>query len=100
MIDPTQMLGFSDEMSRILTGHSRHAVKLANLSGATPTNPNIIPTQAAPPPAALGTVKSKSPPKGGTLSGAKPTYSKVNTVPTPSPAAGQQTLASPPPVRT
>ena len=93
MIDLVQMAGFSDEFTRIYSGKS----KFANMSGAQ--NANQIPTQPAAPPAALGSVKVKYPPKGGTLGGAKPTYSKVNSTPTPSPAAGQQAFASPPPVK-
>lgn len=95
MIDPMHMTSFTDELARI---HSDKNIKLANMSGA-PQNANQVPTQAAPPPAALGTIKVKSPAKGGTHGGATPTYSKVNTTPTPSPAAGQQSLASPPPVK-
>lgn len=94
MIDPKQMVGMRSELTRIYSGQ----FKFANLSGAQSTNANQIPTQAAPPPAALGTTKVKSPPKGGLLGGTKPTYSKVNT-PTTSPAVGQQNLASPPPVK-
>lgn len=88
-----QMTGFAEELTRIYSGKG----KFANMSGAQ--NANQVPMQAAPPPAALGSVKVKSPPKGGTLGGAKPTYSKVNSTPTPSPAVGQQALASPPPVK-
>jgi hypothetical protein len=94
MINAMQMSSFTDELTRIVTGK----MKLANLSGVQ--NQNQVPTQAAPPPTALGSVKVKSPPKGGTLGGSKPTYSKVNTFPTSSPAAGQQSLASPPSVKT
>lgn len=93
MIDPMQMTGFTNELVRIYSGR----VKLANISSVQ--NANQIPTQAAPAPTALGSVKVKSPPKGGTLGGTKPTYSKVNSTPTPSPAAGQQSFASPPPVK-
>jgi hypothetical protein len=85
------LASFRDELTQI------HRVKLANLSGAQ--NSNQVPVQAAPPPAALGSVKVKAPPKGGTLGGTKPTYSKVNSIPTSSPAAGQQNLATPPPVK-
>lgn len=93
MIDPMQLVSMRDEMHRIYSGQ----IKLANMSGVQ--NANQTPTQAAPPPAALGTVKVKSPPKGGTLGGPKPTYSKVNSAPTSSPAVGQQNLASAPPVK-
>lgn len=93
MIDPMQMTGFKDELTKIYFGSS----KLANMSGAQ--NANQVPIQAAPPPTALGSIKVKSPSKGGTLGGTKPTYSKVNSTPTPSPAAGQQTFSSPPPVK-
>lgn len=93
MIDPMQISSFTNELTRIYSSR----VKLANISVAQ--NANQVPTQAAPPPTALGSIKVKSPPKGGTLGGPKPTYSKVNSTPTPSPAAGQQTLASPPPVK-
>ncbi len=93
MIDPMQLVSMRDELTRIYSGQ----VKLANMSGVT--NANQTPTQPAPPPAALATVKVKSPPKGGTLGGTKPTYSKVNSAPTSSPAVGQQNLASPPPVK-
>lgn len=99
MIDPIMLTSMRDEMNRIYSDQ----IKIANMSGAqtqsAPTNANQIPTQAATPPAALNTMKVKSPPKGGSLSGIKPTYSKVNTTPTSSPAIGQQNLASPPPVR-
>ncbi len=95
MIDPVQLVSMRDELVRIYSGQ----IKLANMSGAqSSNNANQIPTQAAPPPAALGTIKVKSPSKGGLLGGTKPTYSKVNT-PTTSPAVGQQNLASPPPVK-
>lgn len=95
MIDPMQLASMRDEMERIYSAQ----IKLANMSGAQQNANTILPTQAAPPPAALGTVKVKSPPKGGALGGTKPTYSKVNSSPTPSPAVGQQNLASPPPVK-
>lgn len=94
MINPMQMASFTLELTQIYEDR----VKLANMSGVQ--NANQVPTQAAPPPAALGTIKVKSPPKGGALSGPKPTYSKVNSTPTNSPAVGQQTLSSPPAVRT
>jgi len=93
MIDPMQMTGFANELARI---YYSERIKLANIGAQ---NANQVPTQAAPPPTALGSIKVKSPPKGGTLGGTKPTYSKVNSTPTPSPAAGQQNLASPPPVK-
>ncbi len=95
MIDPMQFATMTDELKQIVSAQ----IKLANMSGVNAQLANTIPTQAAPPPAALGTVKVKSPSQGGALGGTKPTYSKVNSAPTISPAAGQQTLAGPPPVK-
>jgi hypothetical protein len=67
--------------------------KAANLSGV-----NQIPTQAPPPPTALGSVSPKAPPKGGSLA-KTPTYSKVHSAPTSVPASNYQPVAAAPSVK-